>query len=463
MTKKLTISAFVFLILCTSLFAQKKNPKFIFDFDYAQFGYDSTSNYVEVYYSFNQQTMKYVQTDSSNYLEAYLHVSIQDTSSGKYLINNKWRIASTIKDSTQISDKSLVGVISFVLPEGFYKCVVGGTAGETADKQKFITDHVNVKPLHTHDISVSDIQLASKILQDSQNKSSIFYKNTFEVVPIPTEVFGESLPVVFYYYEVYSSKEALAKDSVLQISSLVYNSKRKVVYSKIFSIKNTIKSRVEVGAIPVNKFPTDTYTLIVSVLDTAKQKGISSSKRFFVYNPKVVNTDTASAKGQTYVASVFGVMSIEECDDLYSKSKYIATGPEVDQWGKLSTLAGKREFLYNFWKKRDPDPATNQNEYFNQYLKRIQESNKKYGTITRPGWKTDRGRVYIKYGEPSEIERFPNQTDSKPYEIWHYNELEGGVIFVFADLTGFSDYQLVHSTMRGELRDDNWQRRVSSF
>jgi hypothetical protein len=64
------------------------------------------------------------------------------------------------------------------------------------------------------------------------------------------------------------------------------------------------------------------------------------------------------------------------------------------------------------------------------------------------------------YGEPTEIERYPNQIESRPYEIWSYDSLEGGVVFIFADLTGFSDYQLVHSTKRGELRDDNWQRRI---
>jgi len=77
--------------------------------------------------------------------------------------------------------------------------------------------------------------------------------------------------------------------------------------------------------------------------------------------------------------------------------------------------------------------------------------------------KSDRGRIFIIYGEPSEIERYPNQVDTKPYEIWYYNELEGGVVFVFGDLTGFSDYTLLHSTLRGELRDDNWLRRITTF
>jgi hypothetical protein len=64
------------------------------------------------------------------------------------------------------------------------------------------------------------------------------------------------------------------------------------------------------------------------------------------------------------------------------------------------------------------------------------------------------------YGEPDEIERFPSELDKKPYEIWHYNSIEGGVIFVFGDVTGFSNFELLHSTKRGELRDDNWMRKI---
>jgi hypothetical protein len=85
-----------------------------------------------------------------------------------------------------------------------------------------------------------------------------------------------------------------------------------------------------------------------------------------------------------------------------------------------------------------------------------------FNTMQRRGWRTDRGRVYLMYGEPSEIERYPSQVDAKPYELWHYNELEGGVIFVFGDVSGFSEYLLLHSTMRGELRDENWKRRLSN-
>jgi len=65
------------------------------------------------------------------------------------------------------------------------------------------------------------------------------------------------------------------------------------------------------------------------------------------------------------------------------------------------------------------------------------------------------------YGNPDEIDRHPNETDMKPYEVWSYHSLEGGVEFDFIDKTGFDDYQLVNSTERNEIHDDNWQQYLN--
>ena len=64
------------------------------------------------------------------------------------------------------------------------------------------------------------------------------------------------------------------------------------------------------------------------------------------------------------------------------------------------------------------------------------------------------------YGRPSDIERNYMTINTKPYEIWEYHELEGGVIFVFADLRGFGEYELVHSTYSRELHQENWENII---
>jgi hypothetical protein len=91
-------------------------------------------------------------------------------------------------------------------------------------------------------------------------------------------------------------------------------------------------------------------------------------------------------------------------------------------------------------------------------LRRVAHANQNYKVQNKEGWRTDRGRVYILYGEPDQITREPGAAGSKPYQTWSYFNIEKGVEFVFVDRLGNSDYQLVHSTKRGELQDEDWER-----
>ncbi|MDX1700930.1 MAG: GWxTD domain-containing protein, partial [Melioribacteraceae bacterium] len=142
--------------------------------------------------------------------------------------------------------------------------------------------------------------------------------------------------------------------------------------------------------------------------------------------------------------------------------KIVATKNESEQYSDLDSLNAKREFLYLFWKKRDNIPATEVNEFKRAYFSRVTMAEQRYSALSNPGYRTDRGIVYIKFGEPDEIDRHPNETETKPYEVWYYNQIEGGVVFVFADLTGFNNYELLHSTKRGELQDPRWRRRIET-
>ena len=68
--------------------------------------------------------------------------------------------------------------------------------------------------------------------------------------------------------------------------------------------------------------------------------------------------------------------------------------------------------------------------------------------------------IYIKFGKPDDIERSPITMGTNPWVQWHYFELEGGVVFVFADRKGISNWRLVHSTYPGELYDPDWNEKL---
>jgi GWxTD domain-containing protein len=118
--------------------------------------------------------------------------------------------------------------------------------------------------------------------------------------------------------------------------------------------------------------------------------------------------------------------------------KYIAT-VEENRRLRNASMGDRARLFREFWKKRDPDPATEVNELMQEYYYRIEYTNEQF-TTHRDGWETDRGRIYVLYGEPTQIERHPFESGTYPYEIWYYHNINRR--FVFVDQTGFGDYTL---------------------
>jgi GWxTD domain-containing protein len=97
-----------------------------------------------------------------------------------------------------------------------------------------------------------------------------------------------------------------------------------------------------------------------------------------------------------------------------------------------------------FWNARDPDPSTPENEALQQYISRINYVTENFSRVG-PGWKTDRGHVYIRYGAPDQIDTASDQRNQGRYEIWRY--LDANRTFVFYDMFGVGDYKLVEGDM----------------
>lgn len=99
----------------------------------------------------------------------------------------------------------------------------------------------------------------------------------------------------------------------------------------------------------------------------------------------------------------------------------------------------QRSFFTETWKSIDPTPDTERNELMDEYYYRIQMANRRFSS-QREGWRTDRGMIYVIYGEPDAIEAHHMEINTKPYIIWYYYTINRS--FVFVDYTGFGDYQL---------------------
>jgi GWxTD domain-containing protein len=139
---------------------------------------------------------------------------------------------------------------------------------------------------------------------------------------------------------------------------------------------------------------------------------------------------------------------------------YIITDEERKAFKKLETDDERERFIEEFWRRRDPDPDTDENEFREEYYERIAYANEHYASGI-PGWKTDRGRIYITWGKPDEVESHPSggsynresyegggSTSTYPFERWFYRYLPGvgsGVEIEFVDPTGSGEYRIARN------------------
>src|SRR5262245_58406506 len=139
---------------------------------------------------------------------------------------------------------------------------------------------------------------------------------------------------------------------------------------------------------------------------------------------------------------------------------WIITDEERKIFDSLKTDEEREQFIEGFWYRRDPDPDTDVNEYREEYYQRIAYANEHY-TSGIPGWKTDRGRIYITFGKPDAIDTHPSggsydrpawegggSTSTYPFETWWYRYIEGvgsDVEIEFVDPTGSGEYRIARS------------------
>ncbi len=123
---------------------------------------------------------------------------------------------------------------------------------------------------------------------------------------------------------------------------------------------------------------------------------------------------------------------------------WIISPEERSAFRRLETDEERQMFIEQFWLRRDPTPDTRANELVEEHYRRVAWSNDRF-TAAIPGWQTDRGMVYIKFGPPDEKESHPEENGARAYEKWRYRFLEGvgnDVIMEFVDRDGSGNFPL---------------------
>lgn len=122
-----------------------------------------------------------------------------------------------------------------------------------------------------------------------------------------------------------------------------------------------------------------------------------------------------------------------EDQDWLSEVRYIITPEERKIFLELPE-SERESFKVDFWVRRDPDPDTETNEFKDEYYKRLERANQMFLGEGRPGWLTDRGRIYILFGPPTERHTYPMEASGYCREVWYYGSFP--VIFIDEHCSG---------------------------
>lgn len=336
------------------------------------------------------------------------------------------------------------------------------TVTDIHDPQNVFTSTQLITPFRTDVVQISDIQFTEKFQEVSTTNA--FVKNGIELTPYPINFFPSSVNSIKFYGEVYFTDKYLQGEpfvvtfSIRGTQSTEFNTS---FYQYVKAESQPVFSFLR--EMPITDLPGGNYDLYVEVRNTKNE--IIAQKVVFIQrankgpvngweNISMINTEGTFT--QDY--------SEEQLNYFLEVIKPRASQSDLAIIESLSPRVEadmKRKFLYNFWAERAPEDPYGA---WKKYLELVKEANDEFSTPSRPGFKTDRGRVYLQYGRPWDMVTSVNEPSAYPYEIWFYTTMpdkQTNIGFAFYEPSGVSnDYILLHSNARGELQDPRWKIKI---
>jgi GWxTD domain-containing protein len=306
---------------------------------------------------------------------------------------------------------------------------------------------------------VSDLILARMIgVLDSTNATQFNMRhNTIGIRGATDMVLEPESSDLWYYLEMYPAKgkpfNGNASMVVRRSSDNTELTRRELQKLVDVKVAQPIAGKVSLEGLPDGEY---TFDVVLQLADTT----VVSSHPFRMGMPAVV-ADAGSGAASGY----FYTIPDNEIETTYGAAvMFNMTKQEVDLYNTLSTNA-KRAFLTRMFGTAAPDPKRKPESALDAFLSRAQTVQAKYsersGRGRMEGWKTDRGRIYIRRGEPTNLVSRPAARSGSPYEIFFYGN-NRGLFYLFSDDTRAGNYRLIYTNDPQEQSLPNWDRHVGS-
>jgi GWxTD domain-containing protein len=380
-------------------------------------------------------------------------------------------------DETKMATNFRVTLFRSYLQPGEYRWRAIVTDQETG-KACEVAQKFFARDFSGQSLAVSDLQFSRNIQIDSS--ASPFVKHNRHIEPNALHRYGQFASQLFIYYEIYnlakptktaaaangdSAAAQLAAADSFRTHYIIHDENGNEIKQLRRSCRKPGNSCVQSVMLPIADLKSGQYMLTVRVFDNGSGTYAETSGRFSV------------------AWSLFSFKD-KKFEEILEQLRYIASRDELRQLKKLPEEDRQRG-LVEFWQRRDPTPATPENELMDEYYRRLAFANRHFRWQGSEGWKSPQGQIYITYGPPDEINRWSdspmkvtNSSWMQPglpvgisqeaytrlramryslqrdaaYEIWEYVQLNRR--FVFADFHGMGSYELIDPI----FINDTWAR-----
>lgn len=408
-------------------------PHFVFDVAAFRSAEDPNAVSLEIYYKIFNNALQYFKQDDKFVASYEINVVILGKDNNQvtgYSREKKYYLENY--QETRSGSSYLVNQMNLEVPKGEFKAVcklIDKLSGKVSSVEKdFRVDH-----LFRNEIDMSDIEFVHTVEDTDENKTA-FDKGEKRIVPVVSRKFSGESHKASFYAEIYNDTE---ESKEVKVKYKVTGRRSKPVYNDEFvmTLDNPVTRLIK--EIPIETLVPDEYEITFELKDKRRNKRWAERKSTF------------------HVEWSLRALVKNDFETAIEQLKYIASKDEMDALKKLedAPFEERSDAFEAFWNDHDKYPDTPENETRSLYYSRVRHSDAYFSVVNQPGWRSDRGRIYIIFGEPDQVERFPFELGSVPYQVWYYYRLSRTFVFEDTHLTGDYHLRFPYDGRRGGLHE----------
>ncbi|MDD3730960.1 MAG: GWxTD domain-containing protein [candidate division Zixibacteria bacterium] len=381
---------------------------------------DSGKVRLEIYYQVFNFGFEY-RSQGSDYIAEYdIMITVNDNNNAVVASDTKNRnIIVPDEEKTRSRTDFRTSQVNFDLPPGKYKVAV--IVRDRYSEKSYSTGFdVKLRNHYEPTPQLSDIEFI-RTVEALKEETGVFDKGNLVVIPSVGRSFGGDDNVKMrYYFEIYRGEDTTEN---VDIETKIRKKNGSMVYRD--TLNNILKGPLEMQLreISLEDFAPGQYELEV-YMRGRRNKKLDERKETF-----------------TVQWSLRGLLR-HDFNTAIEQLAIIAQPGQVEKMKKIESEEERLKAFNEFWKALDNTPETPRNEFQVEFYRRINFANQHFKSFRHEGWRTDRGRILIKYGEPDEIDDVPMSLTSPPYQIWHYYKIGAYRKFTFLDLNEDGEYRL---------------------